>query len=80
MKCVTDNFMKILEKYIIPKIFKKFKVPKISKYRNIKNRIINKLIIKSWIVLNEGKEISKLYFFQEIKLDIEKENIGEKIF
>jgi len=80
MKCVTDNFMKILENYIIPKIFKKFKVPKISKYRNIKNRIINKLIIKSWIVLNEGKEISKLYFFQEIKLDIEKENIGEKIF
>ena len=52
--------MKILEKYIISKFFEEFRVPKISRYRNIKNRITNKLIIESWIVLNERKEIFEL--------------------
>jgi len=70
ISCILEN------EYTIPEILQKSKVPKTSGYRKIENMIINGLIIESGIVLSESKKISKLQcVFQEIKLDIKKEEI-----
>jgi len=71
ISCILEN------EYTIPEILQKSKVPKTSGYRKIENMIINGLIIESGIVLSESKKISKLQcVFQEIKLDIKKEEIS----
>jgi len=71
ISCILEN------EYTIPEILQESQVPKTSGYRKIENMIINGLIIESGIVLSESKKISKLQcVFQEIKLDIKKENLG----
>ncbi len=62
--------------YTIPQILKESKVPKTSGYRKIENLIISGVIVETGKVLSESKKISKLQcVFQEIRLDIKKENI-----